>query len=155
MVGTMRLPSTGPYILCERQAVDPLGEVLQLSVVPVLLFLLLLQLSQQEWSAEQQQGGEVVEQGIRETRGHSESRDKSQTYPSDFRLLYDSTYWWLTISDRRLLRRGLESHMQPGNPLFHPSSFLSGRLCSHEMLLLTMDVCAAMLLLFTVKTVSY
>lgn len=34
------------YVLSERQAVDPLGEVLQLSVVPVLLLLLLLQLSQ-------------------------------------------------------------------------------------------------------------
>lgn len=49
----------------------------------------------------------------------------------------------------------LESHMHPGNPLFHPSSFLSGRLCSHEMFLLTMDACAVMLPLLTVKTVLY
>lgn len=36
------------YIFSERQAVYPLGEILQLSVIPVLLLLLLLQLSQQE-----------------------------------------------------------------------------------------------------------
>lgn len=60
-MATVHLP-TDYYILCERQAVDPLGEVLQLSVVPVLLLLLLLQLTQKEWPAEQQQGIEGDQQ---------------------------------------------------------------------------------------------
>lgn len=38
----------GIYIFSEWQAVDPLGEILQLSVIPVLLLLLLLKFSQQE-----------------------------------------------------------------------------------------------------------
>lgn len=38
----------GSYIFSERQAVDSLGEILQLSVIPVLLLLLLLKFSQQK-----------------------------------------------------------------------------------------------------------
>lgn len=33
------------YILSQRQAVDPFGEVLQLGIVPILLFFLFLKLS--------------------------------------------------------------------------------------------------------------
>lgn len=43
----------GSYIFSERQAVDSLGEILQLSVIPVLLLLLLLKFSQQERSSGQ------------------------------------------------------------------------------------------------------